>query len=172
MAKKITDYRDHIEETIKAFGEDRVLLVSRGKEGLPNVMAIGWGTAGIIWRRPIFVVLVRPSRYTYKLIEATAEFTVNIVPPQLKEVVQYCGTVSGRDYDKFKEKQLTAISSKKVKTPIIKEGVLHFECRVVNKTDLIPSELEKSIIEPLYPKGDFHRVYFGEILACQYESQV
>ncbi len=40
MAKKITDYRDHIEETIKAFSEDRVLLVSQGKEGLPNVMAI------------------------------------------------------------------------------------------------------------------------------------
>jgi flavin reductase (DIM6/NTAB) family NADH-FMN oxidoreductase RutF len=92
------------------------------------------------------------------------------VPPQLKEVVQYCGTVSGRDYDKFKEKQLTAIPSKKVKTPIIKECILHFECRVVNKSDLIPSELEKSIIDTLYPKGDFHRVYFGEILACQHEG--
>jgi len=169
MAKKITDYRNHLGETVRAFDEGRVLLVSRGKEGPPNVMAIGWGTAGIIWRRPTFVVLVRPSRYTYKLIEETGEFTVNIVPPQLKEVAQYCGTVSGRDHDKFKEKQLTAIPSKKVKTPIIKECILHFECRVVNKSDLIPSELEKSIVTTLYPKGDFHRVYFGEILACQDE---
>jgi flavin reductase (DIM6/NTAB) family NADH-FMN oxidoreductase RutF len=170
MAKETTDYRDHIEETVKAFDEDRVLLVSCGKEGLPNVMAIGWGTTGIIWRRPIFVVLVRPSRYTYKLIEETGEFTVNIVPPKLKEVVQYCGTVSGRDHDKFKEKQLTAIPSRKVKTPIIKECILHFECRVVSKNDLIPSALEKSIIDTLYPKGDFHRVYFGEILTCQQET--
>jgi flavin reductase (DIM6/NTAB) family NADH-FMN oxidoreductase RutF len=169
VAKKTTDYRDHIEETVKAFGEDRVLLVSRGKGDLPNVMAIGWGTTGIIWRRPIFVVLVRPSRYTYKLIEETGEFTVNIVPPKLKEVVQYCGTVSGRDHDKFKEKQLTDIPSKKIRTPIIKECILHFECAVVNKSDLIPSGLEKSIINTLYPKGDFHRVYFGEILACQHE---
>ena len=170
MAKKTTDYRDHIEETVKAFGEDRVLLVSRGKDSLPNVMAIGWGTTGIIWRRPIFVVLVRPSRYTYKLIEGAGEFTVNIVPPELKEVVQYCGTVSGRDHDKFKEKNLTAIPSKKVETPIIKECILHFECRVVHKSDLIPSELEKSIVNSLYPKGDFHRVYFGEILTCQHEA--
>ena len=170
MAKKIADYRDHVEETIKAFGEDRVLLVSRGKEGSPNVMTIGWGTIGIIWRRPIFVVLVRPSRYTYKLIEETGEFTVNIVPPKLKEVVQYCGTVSGRDHDKFKEKNLTAIPSTKVKTAIIKECILHFECRVVNRNDLIPSELEKSIVSTFYSKGDLHRVYFGEILACQYES--
>jgi flavin reductase (DIM6/NTAB) family NADH-FMN oxidoreductase RutF len=161
---------DHIEETAKAFSEDRVLLVSRGRESLPNVMAIGWGTVGIIWRRPIFIVLVRPTRYTYKLIEETGEFTVNIVPPELKGVVQYCGSVSGRDHDKFKEKQLTAIPSKKIKTPIIKECILHFECRVVNKNDLIPSALEKSMIDTFYPKGDFHRVYFGEILACQYEA--
>jgi flavin reductase (DIM6/NTAB) family NADH-FMN oxidoreductase RutF len=169
MPKIIGDYREYITETIKAFDESRVLLVSHAKEGLPNVMAIGWGTIGIIWRKPMFVVLVRPSRHTYKLIEETGEFTVNIVPPQLKEVVQYCGTVSGRDHNKFKEKQLTAMLSKKGKVPIIKECILHFECRVVYKNDLIPSELEKSIVPALYPKGDFHRVYFGEILACQYE---
>jgi flavin reductase (DIM6/NTAB) family NADH-FMN oxidoreductase RutF len=170
MAKIIADYKDYVTETIKAFDEGRVLLVSRGQEGLPNVMAIGWGTIGIIWRKPVFVVLVRPSRHTCQLIEEIGECTVNIVPPQLKEVVQYCGTVSGRDHNKFKEKQLTAIPSKKVKVPIIKECLLHFECRVVYKNDLIPSELEKSIIPALYPKGDFHRVYFGEILACQHES--
>lgn len=170
MPKKVGDYKEYASETIKAFDEGRVLLVSQGKKGLPNVMAIGWGTVGIIWRKPMFLVSVRPSRHTYKLIEETGEFTVNIAPPQLKEVVQYCGTVSGRDYNKFKEKQLTALPSNKVKTPIIKECIFHFECRVIYKNDLIPSELEKSIISALYSKGDFHRLYFGEILACQYES--
>ncbi len=170
MAKKVTNYQDHVEAVIKAFDEDRVLLASCGKNGLPNIMAIGWGTVGIIWRKPIFMVLVRPSRHTYKLIEETGEFTVNIVPPNLKEVVQYCGTVSGRDHDKFKEKNLTPLASKAVKTPIIKQCILHFECQVVNKNDLVPSELRKSIVPELYPKGDFHRLYFGEILTCQCES--
>jgi flavin reductase (DIM6/NTAB) family NADH-FMN oxidoreductase RutF len=171
MAKSIVDYSNCIEETLEAFSEGRVLLVSSGKEGLPNVMAIGWGLAGIIWRKPIFLVLVRPSRYTYKRIEETGEFTVNVVPPELKEVASYCGTVSGRDHDKFKEKGLTQIPSLKVKTPIIKEGILHFECRVVYKSDLIPSELEKDILSSSYPQGDFHRTYFGEILACRRESR-
>lgn len=169
MAKKIVDYLDCLDETFKAFKEDRVLLVSQGKQGPPNVMTIGWGQIGIIWRKPIFTVLVRPSRYTYKLLEESGHFTVNIVPPSLKEVVQYCGTASGRDHDKFKEKGLAALPSSKVKSPIIKEGILHFECQVVNKNDLIPSELAPSIIPGLYPKGDFHRVYFGEILTCQRE---
>ena len=170
MAKKQVGYADCIEETLKGFDEDRVLLVSQGKQGPPNVMTIGWGQVGIIWRKPIFTVLVRPSRYTYKLMEESGDFTVNIVPPSLKEVAQYCGTASGRDHDKFKEKGLTAVPSLKVIAPIIKECLLHFECRTVHKNDLNPSELAAPIIPSLYPKGDFHRLYFGEILACQREG--
>ena len=169
MTKKVVDFRDCSGEVFRAFDEDRVLLVSQGKEGPPNVMTIGWGQIGIVWRRPVFTVLVRPSRYTYKLIEETGNFSVNIVPPQLKEVAAYCGSVSGRDRDKFKEKGLTAVPSLKIKTPIIKECILHFECQVVNKNDLVPSELAPSMVSLLYPKGDFHRIYFGEILACQKE---
>jgi len=40
----------------------------------------------------------------------------------------------------------------------------------VYKSDLIPSELEKDIISSAYPQGDFHRTYFGEILACRHEQ--
>jgi flavin reductase (DIM6/NTAB) family NADH-FMN oxidoreductase RutF len=170
MGKKCVDYTVCLGETIRAFEESRVLLVSQGKQGPPNAMAIGWGQIGIVWGKPIFTVLVRPSRYTYKLIEATGGFTINIVPPQLKELAQYCGTMSGRDHDKFREKGLTALPSSKVKTPMIKECILHYECKVIYKNDLIPSELETSIIPGFYPKGDFHRVYLGEIIACQKES--
>jgi len=169
MAKKMVDYRECLAEMVEAFGEDRVLLVSQGNAGTPNAMAVGWGTAGVVWTRPVFIVLVRPSRFTYKLIEEAGEFTVNIVPPKLKEVVTYCGSVSGRDHNKFAENKLTAIPSAKIKVPIVRECILHFECRVVGRNDLVPSEMESSIIKKFYPKGDYHRVYFGEILACQKE---
>ncbi len=167
MAKRTVGYLECITETLRGFNEDRVLLVSQGNEGPPNVMTIGWGQVGIIWRKPIFTVMVRPSRYTYSLIEQSGDFTVNVLPSSLKKVAQYCGTVSGRDRDKFKEKGLTAMPSLTVKVPIIQECLLHFECRIVYRHDLIPSELAASIIPALYPKGDFHRIYFGEILGCQ-----
>ena len=169
MAKKIVDYRDYIVQAVNAFDENRVLLVTQGKEGPPNVMAIGWGMIGIVWRRPVFSVLVRPSRYTYKLIHETGEFTVNVVPPHLKELVEYCGTMSGRDHDKFKEKQLTALRGTKVRIPIIKECMLHFECHVLAKNDLLPAETADPVKSRFYPKGDFHRIFYGEILACQAE---
>ena len=170
MGKKLVDYLDCQEEILRAFKESRVLLVTQAKQGPPNVMAIGWGQVGIIWRKPVFTLLVRPSRYTYGLIEEAGEFTVNIVPSQLKDLVQYCGSVSGRNHDKFKEKGMTAIPSSKIKTPIIRECILHYECKIIYKNDLISSELEPSIVTGFYPNGDFHRLYFGEILACQKEG--
>jgi flavin reductase (DIM6/NTAB) family NADH-FMN oxidoreductase RutF len=170
MAKKIVDYLECLGETVRAFKEGRVLLVGQGKMGPPNPMAIGWGQIGIVWGKPVFMVLVRPSRYTYRLIEETGEFTVNIVPSQLRDLISYCGSVSGRDHDKFREKGLTAIPSSKVKIPMIRECILHYECQVVHKNDLIPSELKAEIVPEFYPKGDFHRLYFGEILVCNKEE--
>jgi flavin reductase (DIM6/NTAB) family NADH-FMN oxidoreductase RutF len=170
MGKKLVDYTTCVEETIQAFKEDRVLLVSQGKQGPPNAMAIGWGQIGVIWSKPIFTVLVRPSRYTYNLIEETKEFTVSIVPPGLKDVVLYCGQVSGRDHAKFQEKGLTAIPASHINTPLIKECVIQYECKIVYTHDLIPAGLAASIVADYYPKGDFHRVYVGEILACHREE--
>jgi flavin reductase (DIM6/NTAB) family NADH-FMN oxidoreductase RutF len=170
MAKKVADYSDCLAETVKAFQEGLVLLVSKGRGGAPNVMTIGWGTIGVVWGRPVFVVLVRPSRFTYGLIEQTGEFTVNVAPPALKEAAVYCGTVSGRDHDKFADKQLTPLPSNKVSPPIIEQCKIHFECKVVHKNDLIPSELDKAIPPQFYKAGDYHRLYYGEILACRRDA--
>ena len=170
MAKRVVDFRVCQADTIKAFDERRVLLASQGTHGLPNTMAIGWGSMGIIWKRPVFTVLVRPSRYTYSLIEASGEFTVNIAPPGMEEVVNYCGSVSGRDDDKFAAKGLTAVSSSRLKTPIIKECLIHFECRVIYRSDLIPAQMAEPTLSGTYGNSvDFHRFYYGEIVACQSE---
>ena len=166
MEKKIVNYTECLAETVKAFSESRVLLASAGRDRKPNVMAIGWGTIGVIWQRPVFIVLVRPSRYTFRLIQETGDFTVNVAPAALIETVTYCGTVSGRDHDKFKERRLTAFPTKNVTSPIIKECLINFECKVIHKNDLLPSEIAPEIISEVYSKDDFHRVFFGQILAC------
>jgi flavin reductase (DIM6/NTAB) family NADH-FMN oxidoreductase RutF len=169
MPKTTIDFREALADIMKGFDEDRVLLTSQGRQGPPNAMAIGWGLAGTIWSRPVFIVLVRPSRYTYKLIEETGDFTVDIVPPSLKEAVAYCGGVSGRDRDKFGDKGLTAVAASQVKAPVIGEATFQFECRVIHKNDLLPSELAAAVKSDFYGAGDFHRVYYGEILACHAE---
>jgi len=168
MAKKIVDFKECHQEAVNAFDVRRVLLVSQGNNNIPNVMAIGWGSLGIIWKKPVFTVLVRPSRYTYSLIEESGEFTVNIVAPGSEDIVKYCGTVSGRDVNKIEAKHLTTMASSQIQTPIIEEAILHFECKVIYKNDLVPTELVKPIRQETYGgSSDFHRIYFGEIVACQ-----
>ena len=168
MAKKMVACTECQEEVFKAFDAKRVLLVSQGDKNVPNVMAIGWGSLGIIWKKPVFTVLIRPSRYTYSFLEESGEFTVNIVAPGREEIVKYCGTVSGREVNKFEAKQLTAIPSSQVKTPIIKEAFLHFECKIIYKSDLVPSALVKPILQEIYAgSSDYHRIYFAEVVACQ-----
>jgi flavin reductase (DIM6/NTAB) family NADH-FMN oxidoreductase RutF len=113
----------------------------------------------------MWIVLVRPSRYTYQCLEATNDFTVNVPTQEMAEIVSFCGTVSGRDHDKFAEKNLTAAPGRKVKSPTIAECVIHYECQVVHKNDVIPAQLDRAIQVGAYPAGDYHRLYYGEIVA-------
>jgi hypothetical protein len=86
MREVDTGFTGYLKETFEVMNDLGLLLVS-GDMDKPNVMAIGWGTAGITWGKPLFVVLVRPSRYTYGLIEKSGEFTVNVPFPEMEEVV-------------------------------------------------------------------------------------
>ena len=165
MAKVKVDYRDYFTETMERMCDDGLLLVTKGKDNKANIMTIGWGTIGSIWSRPIFIVLVRPSRYTYSRLEAVDEFTVNVPSKELAKAALHCGTVSGRDHDKFREMNLTETASKKVQVPIIEECHINYECRTLHKNDLIPEMLDEVVKKQAYPEDDFHRVYFGEILA-------
>jgi flavin reductase (DIM6/NTAB) family NADH-FMN oxidoreductase RutF len=165
MSKIKAHYTDYLKETLEVLHGDGLLLVSVDARGKPNTMAIGWGTIGVIWGKPIFIVLVRPSRYTHRFMEQADDFTVNVPPPELSDITAFCGRVSGRDHDKFKEKRLIAVPGKKVKSPIIEQCVIHYECKVVHKNSVLKNGLASSIIASYYPKGDLHTVYFGEIVS-------
>lgn len=156
---------DYLNETLDVLGKPGLLLVSADADGKPNAMTIGWGTVGIIWGKPMFVVLVRPSRYTHGLMEQTQDFTVNVPSADLRKAVAFCGSKSGRDCDKFAENGLTAVPGRKVKSPIIDECVIHYECKVVHKNDVLKDELADAIVSAAYPEGDFHTIYYGEILS-------
>lgn len=166
MAKVRVRYTDYFAQTIQRMREDGLLLVTQGGDGKPNVMTIGWGTMGSIWSRPVFIVLVRPSRHTYSRLEQASDFTVNVPPRDLAAAASYCGTVSGRDHDKFQEMHLTPIPSREVRPPILKECVVHYECRTLHRNDVVPEALAQAVREEAYPGGDFHRIYFGEIVAA------
>jgi len=172
MQKVKVNYADYLKETLQVMRNTGLLLTSADREGKNNVMTIGWGTVGIIWGMPMFLVLVRPSRFTYGFIEETGDFTVNIPPKRLSEVASFCGTVSGRDHDKFKEKGLTLIRGKNVRSPMIEECIVHYECKVLHRNDIIPARVPEEVISQFYPQGDYHRIFFGKIVSVFADSKV
>jgi len=164
MSKTEIPFMKYSEKTMEIMQNPGLLLVSVGKDGKLNAMTIGWGFIGVIWRKPVFIVAVRPSRYTYKLIEETGDFTVNVPSKEMSDVVEYCGTVSGREHDKFKEKNLKAVPSKHVKSPIIDQCPINYECKVIYKTKLEPTIIPEDVKSLFYPGNDYHTLYLGEIL--------
>ena len=170
MAKVRADYREYIGQTFDAIEASGLLLASASPGCSANVMTIGAALLGPLVGKGIFMIYVRPSRYTYELIEQTEEFTVNVPPPALGEAVAYCGKVSGREHDKFHETGLSAIPAKTVAPPLVKECLIHYECRVIHKNDVVPGNLRGDTEPILYPHGDYHRLYFAEILATQVDK--
>lgn len=170
MAKKIVPYDTYLHETLALLADPGLLLVSQGRSGALNVMTIGWGMIGVIWWKKVFAVLVRPSRYTFGLLSEGDSFTVNLPSPALYSAVDFCGTHSGRDCDKFAECGITAEPSQTISTPGIAEAPVIYECRIIHTNDVINASLDPEIVADAYPNGDFHRIYYGEILAVRAEE--
>ncbi len=130
-----------------------------------NTMTIGWGHIGFIWGKPTFVAYVRKTRCTYSLLEKANEFTVSVpLNHDLSDELTYCGLKSGRDVDKIKDCHLTLVDGRKLKTPIIGECDLHYECKVVCKQALLENHLDKELKNKYYDENDYHIMYFGEIV--------
>jgi flavin reductase (DIM6/NTAB) family NADH-FMN oxidoreductase RutF len=134
-----------------------------------NVMTIGWALVGILWRKPVMMVAVRNSRHTFGLIEDADSFTVSVPTKDMHKELECCGTRSGSAVDKFKECKLASGKAKKVSSPVLDLPGYHYECRRLYKSALDPKLLDKELHD-LYPKKDYHTLYFGEIVAC-YETE-
>ena len=166
MAREKVDYRTNFDAVMDALTRHGLLLGSYDAAGKPNVMTIGWGTIGSIWGIPVWTVLVRPSRYTYRCIEHTGCFTVNVPPVALGMACATCGSTSGRDTDKFADTGLTPEKAEFVLAPTIAECPIVYECQVVHSNDVLPAKLADEILSGSYVDGDFHRVYWGKIFSA------
>ncbi|MDR2898884.1 MAG: flavin reductase family protein [Clostridiales bacterium] len=131
--------------------------------GVKNTMTIGWGYAGIMWNKPYFIALVRPSRYTHDLIVNSKEFTVSVpkagsMSPELKT----CGVKSGRDINK--SEVVRFVDGKSVNAPVVYGCDMYFECRVNYFHALDKALMPAEILDSSYQDNSLHTLFFGEIV--------
>jgi flavin reductase (DIM6/NTAB) family NADH-FMN oxidoreductase RutF len=146
--------------------EFRAMLLTSGnfQTGEFNMMTIGWGAFGTMWSKPLAMVVVRPTRYTYDFMEKYPDFTITAFPSEFQKTLTILGTKSGRDTAKLELSGLTPVAAKKVASPTYMQAELSIECRKSYFDDLEPAHFLDDRIMKQYPKRDFHRIYFGEIL--------
>ena len=165
--RKEVEIKSVFSETIDKLKGHGVILLAGDP---PNPMTIGWGTIGYIWGKWIFTVMVRPTRFTHHLMESSHEFSVNVFSGEFNSHLSLCGTKSGRDTDKIKECSFTLETGIQLNAPFIGESILHYECRILQKNDILQETLDQKIIDRYYPLKDFHRVYYGEIVGVFMEG--
>lgn len=94
-----------------------------------NVFTAAW--TGTICSDPAMCyVSIRPERYSHGIVVRNMEFTINLTTAALARATDWCGVRSGRDYDKFKEMNLTPRKGVKVAAPYLEEAPMSIECRV------------------------------------------
>jgi flavin reductase (DIM6/NTAB) family NADH-FMN oxidoreductase RutF len=129
-------------------------LVAAAHDGEQGLCTVAW--IGMVSGTPPTIAMgVRSSRNTLRLIEASHEFTVNVPTVGMEAAVDFCGTVSGADVDKFAAAGLTAVPGDLVGAPIVAECPFNIECRVVD-------------IQVL---GDY-RLVLGEVVETQADEEV
>jgi len=113
-----------------------------------NIITLAWQMP-VSSSPPMAAISVAPSRYSHELIAQSGEFVINVPSFSLLKAAVYCGTVSGRDEDKFRGAGLTREPAQIVSAPLIAECIGHLECQVVKQISA----------------GD-HTLFLGEVVAA------
>ena len=124
------------------------LVTSVSEDGRPNIITLG-EVFNISISAPVIVgIAIAKPRYSHELISVTRQYVVNLPTSDMVEIVDRCGSVSGREVDKFAKFRLTPVPAEKVKPPLIAECPINAECRVLDIQEV----------------GD-HDLFLGEVVA-------
>lgn len=138
-------------------------LVTAGDKKKANTMTVSWGGVGVLWGKNVTYIFIRDSRYTKKFIDSGDFFSLSFFSEDYRAALQYCGSNSGRDKNKFEEAGLTL--SYRHSIPYPDEANLVMLCKKMAAVPIDESTFtDKSIMKKWYSDKDMHTMYVGEII--------
>lgn len=153
------DIRDNV---FRLIGKEW-MLITAGQKNNYNMMTASWGTAGVLWKKPVIFTFVRPQRYTFQFMESQPHFSVSFFHEEHRQMLNLCGTTSGRDLNKMAIEGLNPMETTSGSIAF-QEAKLVLECRKIYYDDINPDFFQVFDIEKVYPAKDYHRFYIGEIM--------
>lgn len=107
----------------------KVIVSCRGNNGEEDALVVAY-CGNCSFDPPMVMVGIVPSRYSYHLIKESGCFVVNIPEKSYRETYDFLGSVSKRDCDKLKEKQVKLADGKVVNAPILTDCPVNIECTI------------------------------------------
>lgn len=145
------------ENACKAIGKDWMLVAAK-KDGKTNAMTASWGGLGVMWGKDAAFVFIRPQRYTKNFIDASDTLSLSFYGEEYREMLNYMGTVSGKDEDKVEKMNLTV--ELEGETPYFAEAKTVLICRKMYAKELVAEGfMEEAMNEKWYANGDYHTMY-------------
>jgi len=131
-----------------------VILVTSKYLDKTNIITLAWQTP--LSHDPMLIgVSIAKTHFSNELITKSKEFVVNVPGASLVDKVHTCGTVSGREVDKFSLSEFNVQDSNKISTPGIKECIGNLECQ----------------LEEIVSVGD-HDLFIGKVLYAQAQNDL
>jgi flavin reductase (DIM6/NTAB) family NADH-FMN oxidoreductase RutF len=134
-----------------------------------NSMVASGGGMGLLFRKPATWCILASSRYTLEMLEKKQTYTLSYFSDEYREQYMFLAEKSGRDSDKMKEVELTAIGTPLNNTSF-KEARLVIECNLAQISvpqinDFYSKETQKYLTEAYQDLGEIRKYVFGEITA-------
>lgn len=123
-----------------------VSLVTVAAKGRTDIVPVGW-LSPVSLQPPRIGLAITPRRYSHDLIKKAGEFGINVAQAEMIKQVEFCGSASGEEVDKFKMGGFTPFEPKRIGVPLINECFAALECGLVD----------------VIPVGD-HSLFIGEVL--------
>lgn len=162
MFKKISPF--DIDDNVFKMMDKDWMLVTAGTRDHVNTMTASWGHLGIMWNLPVAICYIRPQRHTFGFANEHDDYTLSFFEEKDRKILQFCGTKSGRDHDKISETGLVPLETE-AGNIYFEQARLVLECRKIYQDDMKAEHFVRpEIAKKNYPKNDFHRFYFGEII--------
>ena len=142
------------------------MLITAGTPERFNTMTASWGTLGVLWSLPVAICFIRPQRYTFEFAESSRFLTLSFLKPGNREILDFCGSTSGRDTDKVRETGLNPLFTQRGNV-YFEQCRLALECRKLYSDRIREDEfVVRDLIGKNYSRKDFHKFYIGEVVSC------
>ncbi len=143
---------------------DEWFLLTAGNLSDYNTMTASWGGLGVIWGSPSVTAYVRTSRHTFGYMEQNDCFSICVLEDGNRDALAFCGSKSGRDYDKAKETGLTPIELDGVAA--FEQAKLVFICeKTYGQMMEERSFTAQSTYDRWYGTDPMHKMYIGKVKA-------